>query len=204
VAAEGQLDIADGPAALLPNGNVLVASSPGIYKSAVHFLEFDGTNLAEVARTPNAPNVSSYAERFLLLPTGQVLETDGSANVQLYQPRGGASASWAPTIATVPANATRGSTYQVTGTQFNGLSQAVAYGDDAQSATNYPLVRITNNATGHVFYARTHGHSTMAVATGSETVSTSFDVPSSAETGASQIVVVANGIASSPLPITLH
>ena len=44
-------------------------------------------------------------------------------------------------------------------------------------ATNYPLVRITNNSTHHVFYARTHDHSTMGVATGSATVSTNFDVP---------------------------
>ena len=44
--------------------------------------------------------------------------------------------------------------------------------------TNYPLVRITNNNTGHVFYARTHDHSSMGVATGNMAVSTNFDVPS--------------------------
>src|SRR5262249_28646685 len=39
----------------------------------------------------------------------------------------------------------------------------------------YPIVRITNRASGHVFYARTHDHSTMAVAyTG--TASTFYDV----------------------------
>jgi hypothetical protein len=36
----------------------------------------------------------------------------------------------------------------------------------------------------------------MAVATGGQTVSTQFDVPANAETGASQLFVVANGIAS--------
>jgi hypothetical protein len=36
-----------------------------------------------------------------------------------------------------------------------GLSQAAAFGDEYQTATNYPLVRITNPATGHVFYAKT-------------------------------------------------
>ncbi len=71
-------------------------------------------------------------------------------------------------------------------------------------ATNYPLVRITNNATGHVFYARTHDHSTMAIATGNALVFTTFDVPAAAETGASSIQVVANGIASKPKPITVQ
>jgi hypothetical protein len=33
-----------------------------------------------------------------------------------------------------------------------------AYGDDHQAAANYLLVRITNNRTGHVFYSRTHDH----------------------------------------------
>ena len=96
-----------------------------------------------------------------------------------------------------------GANYQLTGTQFNGLSQAVAYGDDYQGATNYPLVRIKNDGTGHVFYARTHSHSTMAVATGSMTVSTEFDVPASIELGASTLVVVANGIASQPVSVNV-
>jgi len=65
--------------------------------------------------------------------------------------------------------------YAVNGTRFNGLSQGAAYGDDAQSASNYPLVLFTNNASGHKFYARTHDHSTMGVATGDELVGTLFD-----------------------------
>ena len=99
---------------------------------------------------------------------------------------------------------TRGSTYKISGTQFNGLSQAAGFGDEVETATNYPLVRITNNATSHVFYARTHDHSTMGVATGSATVSTNFDVPSGMETGASTLVVVANGIPSASAAVTVQ
>src|SRR5207245_2962131 len=36
VMGQGQLDVADGPASLLPNGNVLVATSPGIFKIPLH------------------------------------------------------------------------------------------------------------------------------------------------------------------------
>ena len=64
-------------------------------------------------------------------------------------------------------------------------------------------MRIANNATGHVFYCRTHNHSTMGIATGSTPVSTQFDVPSSIETGPSTLVVVANGIASQPWALTV-
>jgi hypothetical protein len=87
--------------------------------------------------------------------------------------------------------------------RFNGLSQGAAYGDDAQMATNYPLVRITNSGTGNVVYCRTHGHSTMAVATGNRVVSTNFDVPSGIGTGASTLVVVANGIPSPGVSVTI-
>jgi hypothetical protein len=73
-----------------------------------------------------------------------------------------------------------------------------------QTATNYPLVRIANNKTGHVFYARTHDHSSMGVATGSTTVSTNFDVPTTMETGASSLVVVANGIPSQAVNVTVN
>jgi hypothetical protein len=94
--------------------------------------------------------------------------------------------------------------YQISGTQFNGLSQAGGgMGDEYQSSTNYPLVQITNNSTKDVFYARTHDHSTMGVATGSTPVSTNFDMPSNAETGASSLVVIANGIPSAPVSVTV-
>ena len=95
-------------------------------------------------------------------------------------------------------------TVQISGTQFNGLSQANSFGDELQTFTNYPLVRINNNATGHVFYARTHDHSTMGVATGSATVSTQVDVPAAMETGASTWQVVANGIGSTPFAVTVN
>lgn len=139
----------------------------------------------------------------LVLPTGEVLVSDGSDDVELYNNGGTYLPAWQPTITSAPINIGQGETYPIFGTQFNGLSQGAHYGDDSEFATNYPLVRIVNNGTGHVFYARTHDHSTMGVATGSAIVSTNFDVPATLELGASTLVVVANGIPSSPLSINV-
>jgi hypothetical protein len=199
----GQLDIADGPAALLPNGNVLCAASPGVFNRPTHFFEFDGTNLNEVAAVPNAPVISSYYGRMLVLPTGQILFTDGSQDVEIYTSGGSPDPSWAPAITDAPTDVQAGMTYTLSGTQLNGLSQGAAYGDDAQSATNYPLVTITNHGTGDVFFARTHDHSTMAVATGTAVVSTSFDVPANAEPGDSDLIVIVNGIPSASVTVTI-
>jgi len=136
----------------------------------------------------------------MMLPTGQVLV----GGTEVYNPTGTFEAGWAPVITSVATSVNRGSTYKISGTQFNGLSQAAAFGDEFQTATNYPLVRITNTGTGHVFYAKTHNHSTMAVATGSAIVSTNFDVPATMETGASTLEVVANGIPSAAVSITVN
>ena len=199
----GQLDIADGPAALLPDGNVLMVASPGSYETNSFFFEFDGSNLNPVPGTPNAPSDSSYYFRMLVLPTGQILTTDGSDDVELYTSTGTYETAWAPVITAVSKTLTHGTTYGIEGTLFNGVSQGASYGDDAQSATNFPLVRVTNAATGHVFYCRTHNHTSMAVAN-PNTVGTHFDVPSGIETGASTLVVVANGIPSTPVNVTIN
>jgi hypothetical protein len=177
----------DSFAALLPNGNVLVLGNSG------QLYEFDGTKLN--------PTLAA-AGSLLVVPTGQVIVAGGG--VEVYTSTGTYSPAWAPTITSFPSSVTHGSTYQISGTQFNGLSQAAAFGDELETNTNYPLVRITNHASGHVFYAKTHDHSTMAVATGSAIVSTNFDVPSGIETGASSLEVVANGIPSVSVSITVN
>jgi hypothetical protein len=55
---------------------------------------------------------------------------------------------------------------------------------------------------GTYLYSRTHDHSSMAVAS-SDLVSTHFDVPVTEERVPSQLVVVANGIPSAPVAITV-
>jgi hypothetical protein len=179
----------DSFAVLLTSGHVLVEAVSG------KLYEFDGQTLTEEANV--APQSS-----LLVLPTGEVIV--GGNIVQIYTSSGTPSAAWAPVIRIFPLNLPRGSTQVITGTQFNGLSQAAGYGDEDQTATNYPLVRITNQATGHVFYAHTHDHSTMAVATGSALVSTNFDVPTTMETGQSSLEVVANGIASASVTVNVN
>lgn len=197
------LNVADGPAALLPNGNVLVDASHFLHAPS-QFFEFNGTSLLSVANPPNAPNIPSFVGRMLVLPTGQILFTDQTAQVQIYTSSGTYQSAWQPVITSAPGTLFIGSANNaILGTQFNGLSQGAMYGDDSQAATNYPLVLITNNATGHISYARTHNPSTMAVATGSATVSTQFDVRATIEAGASTLQVVSNGIPSNPVAVTV-
>ena len=178
-------DGGDSFAVLLTNGNVLVEGESGTLYT------FDGQHFTAGAYGGGC---------LMVLPTGEIL----IAGAEIYTAPGTYAPAWAPTITSSPSTVNRGSSYQISGTQFNGLSQANSFGDEYQTATNYPLVRITNHATGHVFYAHTHDHSSMGVATGSTPVSTTFDVPEGMETGASSLVVVANGIPSVAVAITVN
>ena len=179
-------DAGDNFAALLTDGKVLVEGNSG------RFYEFDGTNLT--------PTLFSNGGSLLVLPTGEVI-VGGS---EVYTASGSYIQPWTPAISSYPTVVVRGQSYLILGRQFNGLSQAAGFGDEFETATNYPLVRIKNIATGHIFYARTHDHSTMAVATRAVPTYTRFDIPAAMETGPSTLVVVANGIPSSPVNITVN
>jgi hypothetical protein len=178
----------DSFAVLEPSGNVLVFGDSGTA------YEWNGSTFTQL-------NGVSEQGPPLLLPTGQIMLLGYS--VDLYTPTGSPKASWAPTITNCPSSISAGQTYKISGTQFNGLSQAMSFGDEYQNPTNYPLVRVTMNSSGHIYYLRTHDHSTMGVATGSKTVSTNFDVPSGIASGSGKLVVVANGIASAPVSVTV-
>jgi hypothetical protein len=192
----------DMPAAVLPDGNVLCDT----FRNGgfpLHFYIFDGSKFVKAAAPPGGFNPT--AGHMLVLPTGQILFIQSDTfDVELYTAKGTYKSSWAPTVTSAPSTVIRGQTYPISGTQFNGLTAGANYGDDAQMATNYPLVRITNTSTGHVFYARTHDHSSMGVATGKKKVSSHFDVPPDMETGGSKLVVVANGIPSQPVAVNVQ
>ncbi len=208
-------DVTDGPAAILPDGNVLVQTSPAyacLYKgkpspycSPSHFFEFDGTTLTRVNEPATAPKLAAYQGRMLVLPTGQILWSGASANdIEVYTPAGTAKKAWKPLVVAVNPTLSRGqSNYLLGGKRLHGVSNGAAYGDDAQMATAYPIIRITNLASGHVCFARTHDHAVDH---------TLFDMPGATppaweqacDIGASKLQVIVNGIASASTPVMVQ
>jgi hypothetical protein len=200
-----QYDSADGPAATLPDGNVLFDVSPCVYNAPIAFDLYNAASntITPVPNVPNAANDSTYYTRMLDLPNGQVLFNDGSSRLEVYTAGGSPNPSWTPAITGLSTTKIkRGVTASLSGSQISGLDQGSSYGDDVQSATNFPVVRVTNQATGTVTYARTKHWTSTSVAPGA-TSSTDFKVPGGTPTGASTIEVIANGIASPPVPVTV-
>jgi hypothetical protein len=196
----------DAPGVLLPNGHFIVtASAPGPtgWGGPTTFFDIDTSDpAAPVTTVPAAPNNSGppYEGRMMLLPNGQVVYAQGSAQLSFWT-NDATSTVPAPAITNAPAQADSGSTFQLTGTNLNGVTTAVGYGDDAGAATNYPLVRLTNTTTNAVTYARTHDHSTMAVATGSTPQTTMVTLPMTLAPGTYQMVVVANAVPSAAVTL---
>jgi hypothetical protein len=200
-----EMDSTDGPSSTLPDGNVLFDASACVYNAPMHFFLYNASanTISQIPDVPNAPNDTSFATRFLALPNGQALFDDGSNQMLVYNAGGTPKSSWRPSISQISStHLAPGSTYALAGKQLAGLDQGAAYGDDVQDNTNFPLVRITNSATGAVTYARTTNWSSVSIAPGAKS-STQFTLPAGTPAGKSTLVVVANGIASAPVTVTV-
>jgi len=156
--------------------------------------------------TKTSPDSSNFCGNLIPLPNGQIFWDDSQygTEVAVYTPQGSPNSSWLPVVSSVSSTLTIGSSNNaISGTNFNGFDLGGVYGDDAQAATNFPLVSITNNSTGDVCFARSHNFSTMGVWT-TGTTNAEFDIPSSCESGASTLEVIVNGIASTGVSVTLQ
>jgi hypothetical protein len=150
-------------------------------------------------------NAFSYDLSLLDLPDGTVLVSKGngtpdpSGHLYVYQPDGVPLASGKPKVDSVSWN--KDGSLHITGKLFNGISEGSAFGDDAQEASNYPLVRFTDSS-GNIYYGRTYNWSSTGVMTGSKIVTTEATVPAAVASSSEvfSLQVVANGNASDPVP----
>ncbi|HEX4081152.1 MAG TPA: hypothetical protein VHX61_19990 [Rhizomicrobium sp.] len=160
----------------------------------------------EVNATSTAAAASSFESNLLPMPAGHVLWDNSQVKpneVAVYTPKGKPKTAWLPVVSSVNSTLTVGSTGNaISGTNFNGWDLGGAYGYNAQAATNFPAVRITNTKSGDVCFARSYNFSTMGVWTQGTTNAT-FDIPSGCETGTGTLQVIVNGIASKGMPVTL-
>jgi predicted DNA-binding transcriptional regulator YafY len=83
-----------------------------------------------------------------------------------------------------------------------GLTQGSFWGDEQQNATNYGLVQITNLKTHHVSYARAFNYSSTSISRSANSTF-DFEIDPKMENGPSQLRVIANGIASQPVDVTI-
>jgi hypothetical protein len=141
----------------------------------------------------NLARTSAFVTRMLVLPTGEVLFSDGSSQLWIYTPDGGPDEASRPIIDAITYNG-RG-VFTLTGRQLNGQSAGSSYGDDVESDENYPIVRLVRAGT--VYYGRTSNWSNTGVGTGDVTETVDFTLPAGLTApGNYSFEVIGAGIAS--------
>ena len=137
--------MADGPSALLTDGKVHDCGEPGTLQRAVALLHLHRQEAQEIA------GAAERAERLELQrpladaadgPNTWRRRIDGHGDLLAGKRR---YAGYAPQITSVPTSSTHGKRTRSPGAASTAFRKTNMYGDDVQQATNYPLVRITNN-----------------------------------------------------------
>jgi len=206
----------DAPGAMMPNGDVLFAVSPymttngtsgnpapvnAVFNQPTQIDEFNpSTNTISVV-SPSQSAGTVFVTRMLNLPNGQIMFTDQSSSSFVYSPNSAPNgtatplAAWRPVITNIKQN--NDGSFTLTGTQLTGISEGSGYGDDAQMATNYPIVQLAIG--GNTLYATTSNWSSANVATGGQSESVKFTLPSGVHlSDVNSFTVIANGIPSLP------
>jgi hypothetical protein len=214
----------DGPGATLPNGNVLFATAPydatNPFQSPTSWYEIDASNtFTKVGGTTDDTQLGTYEHFLVVLPTGELMHTQEeyiNGKIQFYTPVPGYAANAIPEIlgepqlvgsgaepptAPVPT-IYKGRTYTMNIARMNGLWLGATYGDDVQTSSDFPIVRVTAMTSGHVWYCRTY-NPTDRLTSPDEQGTATFDVPDSLEEGDAQIDVIANGIPSAGLTVNI-
>jgi hypothetical protein len=144
----------------------------------------------------NLAGTRAFVTRMLVLPTGEVLFSDGSRQLWIYTPDGPVDEASRPIIDAITYNG--GGVFTLTGRQLNGQSAGSSYGDDVESDENYPIVRLVRAGT--VYYGRTSNWSNTGVRTGDVSETVDFTLPAGLTApGNYSVEVIGAGIASFPV-----
>ncbi|MDQ2720657.1 MAG: fibronectin type III domain-containing protein [Bacteroidota bacterium] len=197
----------DAGGAMMMNGNILFAAAPlaggGEYIGPTYFYEYNYLNnsFIRVSAPGGGTQINSGSNQgyFSCLPNGQILWGNFQVSDQyyIYTPSGSPITAGKPTITNVTEDSC--GKYTLTGTLFGGISEGAGYGDDAQSFSNYPIVKLTSGS--NVYYARTFNWSSRNVQTGAQPSTTQCLLPSYLPAGTYSMTVSVNGISSDPVSL---
>ncbi len=199
----------DAPGALLPNGHFVFLADHYLFHSPTHLFDFDYTTNALTDITSTLPNAlqsdlasgASYFRRMIVMPNGHLMLGTGSSKFWDFAPSGAPQASWVPTITSVTNPSPQ--QFKLTGARLTGISQGSSYGDDVESDTNYPIIRLTG--AGGVHFARTTNWTPGISTPGDTTLSTvDFTLPAGLAAGTYQLVVIASGMPSASVNFTIQ
>jgi hypothetical protein len=178
----------------------------GTFTNPTELFDFDPMTNKIVQVTSALPDANlfyegSYPTRMLILPTGQLLFSDDSAQLWVYTSSGEANWWLRPFVTEIKYLGD--GHFRLGGFQLDGQSAGASYGDDDQMDSNYPIIRMVNFS-GDVFYARTFNWSKIGVGDGTGYETVDFTLNPAIKPGAYALIVSGAGISSFPsfIPIS--
>jgi len=206
---------ADGELAVLPSGNVLINGGGFIFYESPLYMSYippakyylynvKKNSLTQIIDDPLAAGTTTWAPgiSMVVLPNGQILVSHAN-KIAAYRDSGEPDDSWRPVVDSISSTSvTVGEKYSISGRQVSGLTQGTHFGDELQNPTNFPVIRVVNEKTGHVFYGLTSNISSTSIM---PMIKATFDfsLDSKIENGSSKLYVIANGVASVPINIVI-
>lgn len=206
----------DAFASILPNGHIIffagtMKGAGSWFNDSGRLLKWDG--VSSVA-TPLCPNNFSGSDTFsgmlwelyntlLLLPDGTVLNGCNGA-YRFYFPDSSEKTPMAgasPSVSYFPSTVRTNDIVDLVGTTLNGIHEGSLQGDDAQSRSNFPVVRLTNKQTNRVVFARTFDFTYRGIKPGRES-SCKVDM-ANVPPGEYAMQVIANACPSSPVTVNV-
>jgi hypothetical protein len=201
----------DAGAGETPEGHVIFAADSGFndgkpYQPPTHIFDFDPvantiTDITASVPDPMLPTIPSFVTRFLTLPTGQLLFSDGSQQIYAYTPTGAPNPALRPVVNSFTYTGAPGQ-FTLTGQKLTGQSSGAAYGDDSQQDDNYPIVRLTN-AAGNVYYCTTSNWSSTSVDGGTNPETVTVTLNPAISPGNYSLIVAGAGIPSFPVAVNI-
>ena len=144
-------------ATVLPGGKLLVAGGTGSIGFPVANAEIYDPANGTWAVTENLITARAFHSATLLLNGKVLIAAGGSAgqgaakSAELYDVGLGFSSAWQPQIATAPSTFQPGSRLALTGSLFQGISEASG-GTTQDSSSNYPVVQLRSLDSGQVAF----------------------------------------------------
>lgn len=192
------LSIQDGPASMLPDGKFLFVAGTASLAAPTRLFEYDYVtdHLTEVTGLPGMSTIPPFTGRMLNLPNGQILFTMGD-DIHIASPSGAQLTALAPTVVRYDLKTVSPVTFNLIGTQMNGHSEGSSYGSGAEMATNFPIIRLRDPATGLVKYVTAKNWTPGLARSSTEEMTVEFDLPAAFSIdGIYQISIITNGITS--------
>ncbi len=198
----------DAPAAEMPSGHVLLAADAGpsgsTFDGPTQLFDFDPKARTVKPVQPAFPSAAAlsgpaFVMTMLVLPTGQILVSNGSRTLWIYTPDGKAPLASQPTVSKLKYDGS--GRFTLSGKQLDGVSAGAAYGDDNEMDENYPIVSM-KGTDGSVYYARTTHWSKVSVADKSKQT-VDFTLKAGMPAGAYAMTVSGAGVQSAASCLTV-